>query len=120
MPLNEYTVPAGSLTAEVECVAGGTENCSWIFPVDCSDLAGVESFSFAGKLPPADISPALIVPALALTAAGQENDGVVPVESATLPRHVSTLASDHIGLIGWTARDLTACYREICEILRTQ
>ena len=30
-----------------------TENCSRIFPVDCSDLAGVESFSFAGKLPPA-------------------------------------------------------------------
>jgi triacylglycerol esterase/lipase EstA (alpha/beta hydrolase family) len=97
-----------------------TENCARLFPSDGSDLAGVTCYSFAGKLAPADVSPALIVPALVLSAAGQANDGVVPVDSATLPRFLGALDSDHLGLIGWTARDVSGCYRQICQTLQAQ
>jgi triacylglycerol lipase len=96
------------------------ENCARLFPSDCSDVAGVTCYSFAGNLPPADVSPPLIVPALVLTAAGQANDGVVPVDSATLPRFLGTLNSDHLGLIGWTPKDVSGCYRQICQILQAQ
>jgi pimeloyl-ACP methyl ester carboxylesterase len=93
------------------------ENCARLFPSDYSDLEGVTCYSYAGTLPPADVSPALIVPALVLSAAGQDNDGVVPLNSATLPRHMGTLACDHLGLIGWTPTDVSGCYREICQTL---
>lgn len=94
-----------------------TVQCMRMFPADCSDLAGVECYSFAGQLAAASVSSPLTVPALVLTAAGQPNDGVVPVSSATLPQHLGTLDCDHFGLIGWTAKDVSGCYRRICQIL---
>src|SRR5579863_4924531 len=45
---------------------------------------------------------------------------VVPVDSATLPRHLGTLASDHFGLIGWAAQDVIGCYRRICQTLQAE
>ena len=94
-----------------------TSNCKRIFPADCSDLAGVECYSYAGVLPPADVNPILTVPGLVLDAAGLQNDGVVPLDSAKLPRHMGTLGADHLGLIGWSSKDVSGCYRDICQTL---
>lgn len=95
-----------------------TSKCAALFPADCSDLAGVTCYSYAGAVSPSDVSPVFIVPALTLSAAGQPNDGIVPVESAKLPKHLGNLAGDHLGLIGWAPADITGSYQRICQILQ--
>lgn len=94
-----------------------TANCRKLFPADCSDLNGIPFYSYAGVLSPAKVTPLLTVPALVLQAAGQDNDGIVPLESARLPNHVGTYPLDHLGLIGWSPGDITTCYRQICQSL---
>jgi pimeloyl-ACP methyl ester carboxylesterase len=97
-----------------------TDKCDRLFPADCSDFAGVTSYSCAGSLSPAEVGPLLLIPALALGVAGEANDGVVPLNSAKLPSHLATSSCDHLGLIGWSPRDVSECYRQICQILLTQ
>jgi pimeloyl-ACP methyl ester carboxylesterase len=94
-----------------------TESCRRKFPDGESDLHGIPSYSFAGSITPARVSPALTVPALLLQAAGQENDGVVPLTSAKLHNHQQTLTLDHLGLVGWSPTDVTALYRHIYSLL---
>ena len=90
-----------------------TESCRQKFPDDESDLHGIPSYSYAGSIAPARVSPALTVPAILLQAAGQENDGVVPLTSAKLRNHQQTLTLDHLGLVGWSSTDVTTLYRQI-------
>jgi pimeloyl-ACP methyl ester carboxylesterase len=92
------------------------ESCARMFSDD-RDLRGVPSCSHAGLVVPASVSPVLSVPALVLDAADQENDGVVPLNSAKLTNHKRTLPVDHLGLIGWTPADVSENYREIYETL---
>lgn len=92
-------------------------SCKQMFPADCSDLAGIPCYSYAGVLDPAKVTPLLIVPALVLQAAGQQNDGVVPLVSARLPNHMGSFPLDHFGLIGWSPGDISGCYRQICQTL---
>jgi len=94
-----------------------TESCRRKFPDDESDLHGIPSYSYAGSIAPARVSPALSVPAILLQATGQENDGVVPLTSAKLRNHKETLPLDHLGLVGWTATDVTALYRQIYSLI---
>jgi pimeloyl-ACP methyl ester carboxylesterase len=89
-----------------------TEKCRQNFPDDQHDLRGVPTFSYAGLIAPAQTT-LLAIPAIVLTSTGQQNDGVVPLASATLRNHVGTLPVDHLGLIGWTPTDVSACYRQI-------
>jgi triacylglycerol lipase len=91
-------------------------NCRRMFP-DAHDLDGIPSYSYAGSVLPASVSPVLNVPALVLQAAGYTNDGVVPLESAKLRKHMRTMPVDHLGLIGWTPADVSENYREIFETL---
>lgn len=94
-----------------------TASCKQMFPADCSDLGGIPCYSYAGVLDPAKVTPLLTVPALVLQAAGQNNDGVVPLVSARLPTHMGTLPLDHFGLVGWSPGDINGCYRQICQTL---
>ena len=94
-----------------------TEKCAVLFPADCADLAGVPAYSYAGELQPYAATPLLAAPALVLEAAGQPNDGIVPLASATLPRHMGTFPVDHLGLIGWRPTGIAECYRRIMATL---
>ncbi len=90
-----------------------TDNCLRLFPPDESDLQDVPSFSYAGLVESAAASPFLSSPAILLDAAGQPNDGLVSVVSATLKNHRKTLPVDHLGLVGWGTTDVSDCFREI-------
>lgn len=90
-----------------------TEKCRRNFPDDQHDLGDVPSYSYAGSIAPASVTPLLTVPAILLDSAVQQNDGVVPLESATLRNHQGTLQVDHFGLVGWTPKDVSSCYRQI-------
>jgi pimeloyl-ACP methyl ester carboxylesterase len=94
-----------------------TASCRRMFPADCSDLGGIPCYSYAGVLDPAKVTPLLTVPALVLQAAGQSNDGVVPLVSARLPTHLGTFPLDHFGLVGWSPGDISGCYGHICQTL---
>jgi pimeloyl-ACP methyl ester carboxylesterase len=94
-----------------------TESCKQMFPADCSDLGGIPCYSYAGVLDPSKVTPLLTVPALVLQAAGQDNDGIVPLVSARLPNHMGTFPLDHFGLVGWSPGDINGCYRQICQTL---
>lgn len=90
-----------------------TEKCRQDFPDNEQDLRGVPSFSYAGEISSDVVGLALTVPAIVLDAAGQENDGVVPLSSAKLLNHKATVPSDHFGLVGWTPPDISNTYRQI-------
>jgi triacylglycerol esterase/lipase EstA (alpha/beta hydrolase family) len=90
-----------------------TEKCRQNFPDDEHDMRGVSSYSYAGSIEPARVSPPLAVPAIVLDAVGEANDGVVPITSAKLRNHKRTLTADHFGLVGWSATDVTDLYRQI-------
>jgi pimeloyl-ACP methyl ester carboxylesterase len=90
-----------------------TEKCLQNFPTDQSDLRGVPTFSYAGSMAPAQVTPVITVPAILLSSTGQQNDGVVPLASAMLRNHMATLPVDHFGLVGWTPTDVSDCYRQI-------
>ena len=90
-----------------------TEKCRQNFPDDQHDLRGVPSYSYAGSITPARTTPLLSVPGILLDSTGQENDGVVPVASATLKNHKGTFEVDHFGLVGWTPTDVSHLYEEI-------
>ena len=94
-----------------------TAECRRRFPDDESDLQGTPSYSFAGSLDPARVSSPLFVSAILLQAAGQENDGIVPLASAKLRNHQQTLPLDHFGLVGWTDADVSALYRRIYSLI---
>ncbi|HEX3683335.1 MAG TPA: alpha/beta fold hydrolase [Bryobacteraceae bacterium] len=94
-----------------------TASCRQKFPDDESDLHGIPSYSFAGSIAPALVSPPLTVPAILLAAAALENDGIVPLASAKLHNHQQTLTLDHFGLVGWSSTDITALYRHIYSLL---
>lgn len=83
------------------------------FPDDQHDLRGVPSYSYAGQIAASRVSPPLTVPAILLDAAGEVNDGVVPIASAVLQNHEGTLAVDDFGLVGWTPSDVLNTYRQI-------
>ena len=87
-----------------------TENCRKLFS-DPRDLDGIPCYSYAGSLEPSSVSPALVVPALVLAAAGEPNDGIVPVASAFLPVSKDILPIDHLGLVGWTPTSVEADLR---------
>jgi pimeloyl-ACP methyl ester carboxylesterase len=93
-----------------------SESCARMFSGD-HDLRGVPSYSYAGSAVPSSVSPTLSVPALVLEATGQANDGLVPLDSARLPHHKRTMPVDHLGLIGWSAADVSENYREIYDTL---
>ena len=95
-----------------------TENCRKLFS-DPHDLDGIPCYSYAGSLEPSSVSPILVVPALVLTASGQPNDGVVPMESAFLPVSQGVLPVDHLGLIGWTPASVEATYTQIFKTLQS-
>lgn len=90
-----------------------TEKCRQNFPDDQHDLRGVPAFSYAGAIAPARVTPLLTAPAILLDSTGQQDDGLVPVPSATLRNHKATLPVDHTGLIGWTPVDVSNTYRQI-------
>jgi pimeloyl-ACP methyl ester carboxylesterase len=90
-----------------------TEKCRQNFPDDQQDLRGVPTFSYAGSIASARVTTLLTVPAILLDSTGQQNDGVVPLASATLSNHQETLQVDHFGLVGWTPTDVSHCYRQI-------
>jgi pimeloyl-ACP methyl ester carboxylesterase len=90
-----------------------TERCRQNFPDDQHDLRGVATYSYAGSITPARVTTLLTVPAILLDSTGQQNDGVVPLASATLRNHEETLQVDHFGLVGWTPTDVSDCYRQI-------
>jgi pimeloyl-ACP methyl ester carboxylesterase len=90
-----------------------TEKCRQNFPDNQSDLHGVPSFSYAGSIASARVTPALTAPAILLASTGQPNDGVVPLVSATLMNHEGTLEVDHLGLVGWSPTGVSDCYRQI-------
>ena len=90
-----------------------TASCQLVFPQDESDLKGIPACSYAGQLGSAAVSPFLGASAVVLEAAGQPNDGIVPVVSATLKDHRATLAVDHLGLVGWSPTNVLETYREI-------
>lgn len=94
-----------------------TEKCRQNFPDDEHDLKGVAAFSYAGSIAPARVTPLLTVPAILLDSTGQQNDGLVPVASAALKHHKSTLPVDHVGLVGWTPVDVSDAYRQIYSTL---
>jgi pimeloyl-ACP methyl ester carboxylesterase len=90
-----------------------TDKCRHNFPDDQHDLRDVPAFSYAGAISPARVTPLFTLPAILLDSFGQQNDGVVPLESATLKNHRTTLQVDHLGLVGWTAKDVSSSYRQI-------
>ena len=90
-----------------------TEKCQQNFPEDQHDLRGVPTFSYAGSIAPARVTALLTVPAILLDSTGQQNDGVVPLMSATLKNSAGVLPVDHFGLVGWTPTDVSDCYRQI-------
>lgn len=90
-----------------------TERCRQNFPDDQHDLRGVPTYSYAGSIAPARVTPLLTAPAILLDSTGQQNDGVVPVASATLKDHKGTWEADHFGLVGWTPKDVSQVYKEI-------
>lgn len=90
-----------------------TEKCRQNFPDDQHDLRGVPTYSYAGSIAPARVTTLLTVPAILLASTGQQNDGIVPLASATLRNHEETLQVDHFGLVGWTPTDVSNCYRQI-------
>jgi triacylglycerol esterase/lipase EstA (alpha/beta hydrolase family) len=90
-----------------------TEKCRQNFPDDQHDLRGVPTYSYAGSIAPARVTALLTVPAILLASTGQQNDGIVPLASATLKNHQGTLQLDHFGLVGWTPTDVSNCYRQI-------
>jgi pimeloyl-ACP methyl ester carboxylesterase len=90
-----------------------TERCRQNFPDDQHDLRGVPTYSYAGSIAPARVTTLLTVAAILLDSTGQQNDGVVPLASATLRNHKETLQADHFGLVGWTPTDVSNCYRQI-------
>jgi len=90
-----------------------TEKCLQNFPDDQRDLRGVPAYSYAGSIAPAKVTALLTVPAILLSSTGQQNDGVVPLASATLKNHMGTLPVDHFGLVAWTPADVSDCYRQI-------
>ncbi len=90
-----------------------TETCRQNFPDDQHDLRGVPACSYAGSIAAAHVTPLLTAPAILLAAAGDQNDGLVPLTSATLINHQGTLPVDHLGLIGWTPADVSSTYRQI-------
>ena len=94
-----------------------TEKCQQNFPDDQHDLRGIPTYSYAGSIAPARVSPLLTVPAILLASAGQQSDGIVPLASATLKNHQGTLPVDHLGLVGWTPTDVSNCYRQICTTI---
>jgi len=96
-----------------------TEKCRQNFPDDQHDLRGVPTYSYAGSIAPARVTPLLTVPAILLASTGQENDGVVPLASATLRNHMGTLQVDHFGLVGWTPTTVANCYRQIYATIST-
>ena len=96
-----------------------TEKCRQSFPDDQHDLRGVPTYSYAGLIAPARVTPLLAVPALLLASTGQQNDGVVPLASATLENHKETLQVDHFGLVGWTSVDVSNCYRQIYSTINS-
>jgi pimeloyl-ACP methyl ester carboxylesterase len=90
-----------------------TDNCHTLFPEDENDLAGIPSASYAGVLESAATTPFLSASAIVLDAAGQPNDGLVSVQSASLKNHRGTLPVDHLGLVGWGPKDVSDTFREI-------
>lgn len=95
-----------------------TERCAAMFPSDLSDMQGVPVFSCAGLLAPERVSPPLMLPAMVLSLAGTESDALVPLQSATLPRHLGTIATDHFGLVGWSPEDTSSMWARIVEQLK--
>ena len=94
-----------------------TEKCRQNFPDDQHDLRGVTSTANAGSIAPVRVTPLLTVPAILLASTGQQNDGIVPLASATLRNHKETLQVDHFGLVGWTPTDVSDCYRQIYALI---
>jgi pimeloyl-ACP methyl ester carboxylesterase len=90
-----------------------TEKCRQNFPDNQHDLRGVPTYSYAGSIAPARVTPLLTVPAILLASTGQQNDGIVPLASATLKNHEGSLQVDHFGLVGWTPTDVSNSYRQI-------
>ena len=97
------------------------ENCRAIFSADQSDVAGLPMFSYAGVTSWPSISAPLILSQLIIgVVEGPENDGLVALNSATLRQtHMANIPTDHFGLIGWSAFDVSPWYRKIVDTIRS-
>jgi pimeloyl-ACP methyl ester carboxylesterase len=98
-----------------------TDSCGSRFPVNQSDVADTQCYSYAGITEWPRITPFLTLAYLILQAHDGLNDGLVPAASATLQRTPkANISTDHIGLIGHRPEDVTPYYRQIMSTLRAR